>query len=36
MFHSVKVLRQLVRFIAYLESNPHSRRVRDEGAEYLV
>lgn len=31
-----KVLRQLVRFIAYLETNPQSRRVRDEGAEYIV
>ena len=31
-----KVLRQLVRFIVYLESNPKSRHVRDNGAEYLV
>lgn len=31
-----KALRQLVRFIAYLESHPQSRRVRDDGADYLV
>ena len=31
-----KVLRQLVRFIAYLESHPESRRVHDESAEYSV
>jgi len=33
---SDKALRQLVRFIAYLESHPQSRRVRDDGAEYLI
>lgn len=31
-----KVLRQIVRFIAYLESNPQSRRIREDGAEYTV
>lgn len=31
-----KALCQLVRFIAYLESHPQSRRVRDDGADYLV
>jgi four helix bundle protein len=33
---SDKALRQLVRFVAYLESHPRSRRVRDDGADYLV
>ncbi len=31
-----KALRQLVRFIAYLESHRQARRVRDDGADYLV
>jgi four helix bundle protein len=31
-----KALRQLVRFIVYLESNPEARRVREDGAEYNV
>ena len=31
-----KALRQLVRFIAYLESNPRSRRIREDGADYIV
>ncbi len=31
-----KALRQLVRFIAYLENNPKSRHVREEGADYLI
>jgi four helix bundle protein len=31
-----KALRQLVRFIAYLESHPKSRRIREDGADYIV
>lgn len=31
-----KALRQLVRFISYLESHPQSRRVRDDAADYIV
>ena len=31
-----KSLRQLSRFMTYLESHPDSRRVREEGAEYEV
>ena len=31
-----KALRQLVRFITYLESNPESRRIRENGAVYIV
>ena len=31
-----KALRQLVRFIAYLDNSPNSRRVREDGAEYVI
>lgn len=31
-----KVLRQLVRFIAYLEANPQTRHVRDDSPDYIV
>ncbi len=31
-----KSSRQIARFMSYLESNPQSHRVRDEGAEYEV
>ena len=30
-----KALRQLVRFVAYLESHPQARRVREDGADYI-
>ena len=31
-----KALCQLVRFITYLESHPRSRRIHENGAEYIV
>ena len=31
-----KAIRQIFRFMAYLESHPESRRISDEQAEYIV